>query len=180
MEDQAIHVKGLEPAGYDPRVLKGMGLAYGTSDRGACHLRSTFYKPELAKMIDPDQIAGKAAMFIEWEDRLTIFDTLTLCRFYRDLYQWEELGEMIKGVTGLDLSVEDMKSIAKNIADDTRRFNVREGLTPEEDKLPKRFSTEALPETGKIITEEQMQTLLADYYAERGWDEQGKPPDKIS
>ncbi len=180
MEDQAIHVKGLEPAGYDPRVLKGMGLAYGTSDRGACHLRSTFYKPELAKMIDPDQIAGKAAMFIEWEDRLTIFDTLTLCRFYRDLYQWEELGEMIKGVTGLDLSVEDMKSIAKNIADDTRRFNLREGLTPEEDKLPKRFSTEALPETGKIITEEQMQTLLADYYAERGWDEQGKPPDKIS
>ena len=73
-----------------------------------------------------------------------------------------------------------MKSIAKNIADDTRRFNLREGLTPEEDKLPKRFSTEALPETGKIITEEQMQTLLADYYAERGWDEQGKPPDKIS
>ena len=45
MEDQAIHVKGLEPAGYDPRVLKGMGLAYGTASRGACHLRATFYKP---------------------------------------------------------------------------------------------------------------------------------------
>ncbi|MEW6113571.1 MAG: aldehyde ferredoxin oxidoreductase C-terminal domain-containing protein, partial [Thermodesulfobacteriota bacterium] len=58
LSDQAIHVKGLEPAGYDPRVLKGMGLAYGTSDRGACHLRTTFYKPELAKMIDPDQVEG--------------------------------------------------------------------------------------------------------------------------
>lgn len=43
MENVAIHVKGLDPAGYDPRVLKGMGLACVTSDRGACHLRATFY-----------------------------------------------------------------------------------------------------------------------------------------
>lgn len=51
MEEEAVHVKGMEPAGYDPRVLKGMGLAYASSDRGACHLRATFYKPELAGMI---------------------------------------------------------------------------------------------------------------------------------
>ena len=51
LEDIALLVKGMEPAGYDPRPLKGMGLAYGTSDRGACHLRATFYKPELAGMI---------------------------------------------------------------------------------------------------------------------------------
>lgn len=60
LEDIAIHVKGMEPAGYDPRALKGMGLAYAVSDRGACHLRATFYKPELAGMIDPDRIEGKA------------------------------------------------------------------------------------------------------------------------
>ena len=180
MEDQAIHVKGLEPAGYDPRVLKGMGLAYGTSDRGACHLRSTFYKPELSKMIDPDEVSGKARMFVEWEDRLTIFDALILCRFYRDLYQWDELSTMIKGVTGLDLDRESMKSIARSITDDTRRFNLQEGLTPAEDKLPKRFTTEALPETGKIITEGQMSQLLVDYYKERDWDENGNPPKRMS
>jgi aldehyde:ferredoxin oxidoreductase len=178
MSDEAIHVKGLEPAGYDPRVLKGMGLAYGTSDRGACHLRATFYKPELAKMIDPDQIAGKSEMFVEWEDRLTIFDSLVLCRFYRDLYQWDDLAMMIRAATGLELDRESMKSIARSISDNTRRFNIREGLTPEEDKLPKRFTTEVLPETGKIITEEQMQQLLADYYQARGWDEMGRPPEE--
>ena len=45
LEDLAVHVKGMEPAGYDPRVLKGMGLGYATSDRGACHLRlnQTFF-----------------------------------------------------------------------------------------------------------------------------------------
>jgi len=175
MEDQAIHVKGLEPAGYDPRVLKGMGLAYGTSDRGACHLRTTFYKPELAKMIDPDQIEGKAEMLAEWEDRLTVFDTLVLCRFYRDLYQWEDLAVMIKGVTGLDLDRESMRSIAGGITDNTRRFNIQEGLTWEDDWLPKRFTTEALPETGKIIKEEQMKQLLKDYYRARHWDERGCP-----
>lgn len=177
MSDQAIHVKGLEPAGYDPRVLKGMGLAYGTSDRGACHLRTTFYKPELAKMIDPDQIEGKAEMLAEWEDRLTIFDALVLCRFYRDLYQWEELSTMIKGVTGLQLDRDAMRTIARSIADDTRRFSLREGLDASEDRLPQRFYKEALPETGKIISEEDMEQLLADYYRARGWDEQGRPPD---
>jgi aldehyde:ferredoxin oxidoreductase len=175
MEDQAIHVKGMEPAGYDPRVLKGMGLAYGTSDRGACHLRATFYKPELAHMIDPDQIEGKAKMFAEWEDRLTVFDALILCRFYRDLYQWDELAAMIKGVTGLELARSHMRAIAARITDGTRRFNIREGLTPEEDKLPKRFHTEVLPETGKSITEEQMEQLLRDYYKARGWDANGVP-----
>ncbi len=175
MEDQAIHVKGLEPAGYDPRVLKGMGLAYGISDRGACHLRTTFYKPELSKMIDPEQIEGKAAMLAEWEDRLTIFDTLILCRFYRDLYQWDELSEMIKAVTGLDMDTTAMRKIAGEIADGTRRFNIREGLDYSEDQLPERFYTEPLPETGKVIGREQMNTMLAEYYDERGWDDKGVP-----
>ncbi|MEJ2658700.1 MAG: aldehyde ferredoxin oxidoreductase family protein [Desulfobacterales bacterium] len=175
MEDQAIHVKGLEPAGYDPRALKGMGLAYGTSARGACHLRATFYKPELAGLIDPDRIDGKAKMFTEWEDRLTIFDTLILCRFYRDLYQWGELSTMIRVTTGINLTVQNMRTIAGAILDNIRRFNLREGLTPEDDRIPRRFFNEALPETGKIITEDQMKQLLTDYYKERGWNPRGEP-----
>jgi aldehyde:ferredoxin oxidoreductase len=175
MEDQAIHVKGLEPAGYDPRVLKGMGLAYGISDRGACHLRATFYKPELSGMVDPDQIQGKAAIFTEWEDRLTLFDALILCRFYRDLYQWEELATIIEGTTGLRLTKEDMHSIASSITDNTRRFNLHEGLTTKDDHLPSRFHNEAL-ESGKVITREQMSQLLKEYYQARGWDKMGIPP----
>jgi aldehyde:ferredoxin oxidoreductase len=175
MEDQAIHVKGLEPAGYDPRVLKGMGLAYGTSDRGACHLRATFYNPELTNLIGPDQIEGKAAMFAEWEDRLTIFDALILCRFYRDLYLWEELSTIIEGTTGLKLEQEGLRAIAANITNDTRRFNLREGLRPEDDQLPRRFHEEAL-KSGKIITEDEMKALLKDYYHNRGWSAKGIPP----
>ena len=180
MEDQAIHVKGLEPAGYDPRVLKGMGLAYASSARGACHLRATFYKAELSGIADPEKIDGKAKMFTEWEDRLTIFDTLILCRFYRDLYQWEELSTILKATTGMELNSEKMRSIAAKITDNTRRFNLREGLTLKEDRLPRRFFREVLPETQKIITENQMKQLITDYYKERGWNEKGEPPKVVS
>lgn len=176
MEDRAIHVKGLEPAGYDPRVLKGMGLAYGTSDRGACHLRATFYKPELSGLIDRDQIEGKAEMFAEWEDRLTVFDCLVLCRFYRDLYQWEELGRMIRAATGLAMDKEAMRALAASVTNNARRFNIREGMTPADDRLPKRFHREVLPETNQVITEEQMEVLLKEYYRARGWDAAGNPP----
>ncbi len=176
LEDIAIHVKGMEPAGYDPRVLKGMGLAYATSSRGACHLRTTFYKPELAGIIDPEQIEGKAELLIEYEDRLIIFDSLILCRFYRDMYGWEQLASIVEGATGVRLDKDGLRKIASHIIDDTRRFNLREGLTKAEDALPVRFHRDPLPETGKVITEEQMERLLADYYRCRGWNPKGIPP----
>lgn len=176
MEEQAIHVKGLEPPGYDPRTFKGMGLAYGSSARGACHLRSTFYNPELSNIINRDQIEGKAKVFAEWEDRLAFFDTLILCRFYKDLYQWDELAEIIRATTGLSLDAKEMRKVSSAVIDDTRRFNIREGLSRDDDRLPKRFVTQALPETGNVITEEQMRQMLDDYYEARGWDENGCPP----
>ena len=108
---------------------------------------------------------------------MTIFDSLILCRFYRDLYQWEELATVIRGITGLEMERERMRSIASAITNNTRRFNMREGLSPEEDHLPERFYTEALPETGKLITRGQMEQLLTDYYSVRGWDEKGRPRD---
>ncbi|SDP51688.1 aldehyde ferredoxin oxidoreductase family protein [Desulforhopalus singaporensis] len=174
LEDIAIHVKGMEPAGYDPRALKGMGLTFGTSPRGACHLRTTFYKPELSGIIPPEQTENKAEMLIEYEDRLNIFDTLVLCRFYRDLYTWEELETAIHAVTGQPASRDDLEKIARNIVDMTRTFNLREGLQRQDDLLPERFHNEPLP-SGKSLTSDEMEYMLADYYRLRGWDETGTP-----
>jgi aldehyde:ferredoxin oxidoreductase len=174
LEDIAVHVKGMEPAGYDPRVLKGMGLAYATSDRGACHLRATFYKPELTGMISPDQIEGKAELFIDFEDRLTIFDTLVFCRFYRDLYLWDVLGEIIHALTGLDADKEALRARAATISTLVRRFNLREGLVPEDDWLSKGLFRK-LEKTGHEIKAEDLEYMLKDYYRLRGWDENGNP-----
>jgi aldehyde:ferredoxin oxidoreductase len=170
LEDIAIHVKGLEPPGYDPRVLKGVGLGYATSDRGACHLRATFYKAELSGMIDPDEVKGKAALYIDFEDRLTIFDSMILCFFYRDLYPWDLLGEIVHAATGLPSDRDSLKKVATAISNEVRRFNVREGLTPKDDRLPSRFHKEGL-KSGHIITEEELSAMLSDYYRLRGWNE---------
>ncbi|MFH0786336.1 MAG: aldehyde ferredoxin oxidoreductase family protein [Pseudomonadota bacterium] len=170
LEDIAIHVKGMEPAGYDPRVLKGVGLGYATSDRGACHLRATFYKPELTKMIDPDQIEGKAELFIDFEDRLCLFDTLILCRFYRDLYPWPELSRIIHMSTGLNWSKEEIQKMTNRVISLCREFNLREGMTRNQDSLPPRFHKESLPESGKVITEGELNRLVNDYYRLRGWE----------
>jgi aldehyde:ferredoxin oxidoreductase len=176
LEEIAIHVKGMEPAGYDPRSLKGMGLAFATSDRGACHLRTTFYKPELAGISPPDQIEGKAKIFTDFEDRLNLFDALILCRFYRDLYPWEDLGEVVGATTGMEVTQEDLQKIACNILNATRTFNIREGLTRKDDTLPTRFFEEPIEE-GRVMKREDFDRLLAEYYALRGWDEQGLPGD---
>lgn len=174
LEDLAVHVKGMEPAGYDPRVLKGMGLAYATSPRGACHLRTTFYKPELAGFIPAEAIEGKAEMLVDYEDRLTIFDTLVLCRFYRDLYPWEELETAIGLVTGLAAGKEELRRKAAAITDTTRMFNLREGLTQEHDRLPSRLLKESLPD-GRKLTQDEMGYMMADYYRLRGWSPDGLP-----
>lgn len=174
LEEIAVHVKGLEPAGYDPRVLKGMGLAYATSDRGACHLRTTFYKAELSGMIPASQIDGKAALLIDFEDRLTIFDTLILCRFYRDLYDWQGLGHLLEAVTGLPADKPGLQAKAAAVTDLVRRFNLREGLRPQDDRLPA-FLHRKLQDSGQVITPAELDAMLGDYYRLRGWDANGRP-----
>ena len=176
MEDVAIHVKGLDPAGYDPRVHKGMGLAYATSDRGACHLRSTFYKAELSGMIPVDQTEGKAKLFLEFEDRFNIHDSLILCRFYRDIYwDWKLLSTIVEVTTGLKLDEDGLRRVSSHIQDETRRFNLREGVTAKDDTLPKRFFDEPIGKEKKSIRREEFQTMLQDYYALRGWSLEGIP-----
>jgi aldehyde:ferredoxin oxidoreductase len=161
LDDLAVHVKGLEPAGFDPRVLKGMGLSYATAARGACHLRATFYKAELSGEFDRDQIAGKALAMIDYEDRATLFDSLILCRFFRDFVMWDELEILIEATTGVCYDKEALQKIAGKTANLAREFNRREGLDETYDKLPKRFFEKN--EEGAVLSKEEMAIMLGEY-----------------
>jgi len=170
LEDLAIHVKGMEPSGYEPRVLKGMGLAYAVSDRGACHLRSTVYKAELSGIIPPEQIEGKAEVVLDFEDRHTLFDSLILCRFFRDLYPWDRLSVLINAATGMELDKKGLQKLALGITNKAREFNLREGMTKEADTLPRRFFEEKLEDSGKVLPKSEFDKMLSDYYKLKGWD----------
>lgn len=167
LEDLAIHVKGLEPAGFDPRVLKGMGLSYATAARGACHLRGTFYKAELSGQMDKNQIEGKAWLVVDYEDRAALFDSLILCRFFRDFILWEELATAIEASTGLSLSKRELERLANRITQQSRAYNHQEGLNQESDRLPVRFLQEQTAE-GARLRECDLNTMIREYNDIRG------------
>jgi len=179
MADEAIHVKGLEPAGYDPRALKGMGLGYAVSTRGGCHLRSVAYHYESVGAIDRFASKGKAEFVVGMEDRVAIIDSAIVCVFARDLFfMWDELCSMYEMVTGIKTTKAELTAKSNKIITTARRFNLREGLTRKDDILPKRFMSEPLPEgksKGSLITPEEMDTMLDEYYTLRGWTKEGIP-----
>lgn len=173
LEDLAVHCKGLEPGGYDPRTLKGMSLQYAASIRGAVHVNAWLYKPELTGMIDRKSIEGKAQLFIEMENRYAIFHAGTLCIFYRDLYDWPQLEKMVKAVTGWDYDKEELSRIGHRIISATRLFNAREGATKYDDIIPPRIYKIAINDGEDSVSPEEVKFMIDEYYKLRGWDERG-------
>ena len=167
----AVHVKGMEPAGYDPRKLKGMGLTFATTARGACHLRTTFYKAELAGISDPAQIEGKAALVTEWEDRLCIMDTMIYCRFYRDLCQFPFLTDVVNAIIGTDYTVDEVRAIGAKIITMTHDFNLGRGFGAEKERLPEWITSRPQADNEELtLSAEELEQMRSDYYAARGWE----------
>ena len=184
-EEIAIHVKGLEPPGYDPRGLKGVALAYAISVRGACHLRHVAYRPNLTGQhpfkpgvrIDRLSYDGQAEVVVELEDFYALVDSMVLCRFLClptiGPVLWEELSAIYSATTGLDKKPEELRRTGALINDIVRAFNIREGVSRKDDTLPKRFFKH--PIAGEVIDSERFERMLDEYYALRGWDEEGRP-----
>jgi aldehyde:ferredoxin oxidoreductase len=171
LEGLAVHCKGMSPAGYEPRTMKGMGLGFATTARGACHLRATMYKPEMIGVIEPREIVGKAEIYCDWEDRLAIMDSLIYCRFYRDMVQWPYITAVVNAVIGTDYSEDDMHRIANRIITMTHEFNLARGIGRESERLPQWVTETPREDTGWTFPQSEMDYMLADYYRIRGWGE---------
>ncbi len=177
-EKLAVHVKGLEPAGYDPRGLKGAALAFAVSDRGACHLTGSIYTYEMRGDIDRLTYEGKAAFLKDLEERFAVCDTMIFCRFLRDVYTLDTLAEVIPLLVGFRLDVNQLKTLGERMVNLARAFNVREGIGRKDDSWPERFFREPLPDggsRGQVIDKSEFAKMLSDYYESRGWDENGIP-----
>jgi aldehyde:ferredoxin oxidoreductase len=175
----AVHVKGLEPPGYDPRGLKGVALAYAVSCRGACHLRHIAYRPNLTGShpfregkIDRLAYEGQAEMVKEQEDFYTLIDSMVLCKFVClptiGPIIWEELTKLYSIVTGIEVGIKDLLMVAERINNLVRSFNLREGVSRKDDVLPERFVKEPLK--GQVVEKEKLDKMLDRYYKLRGWN----------
>jgi aldehyde:ferredoxin oxidoreductase len=162
LEEMVVHVKGLEPAVFDPPVLKGMGLSYATVARGDGHLRGTFYRAELSGEIEHDRVDNKAVLFADYEDRAALFDCLFLCRFYRDFVGWDRLAGVLRGPTRIDLSRPELELIANRITQATREYNRREGFGPEHDTLLPTL-LETRNDEGAALARRELATMIDQY-----------------
>jgi aldehyde:ferredoxin oxidoreductase len=188
-ERYAVHTKGMEPPAYDVRGMKGHGLAYMTSTRGACHLRAGFYAPELVgkfwrwEGIDRFSPAGKGAMVATMENFMCVYDSVGLCKFSRGFFLIDKLREVIEAVTGLKFAEDELLKIGERIHNMKGDFNAREGVTRKDWLLPPRITEDPIvdgPSKGSRITVEEMNGMLDDYMAARNWSSEGVPsPEKL-
>jgi len=176
-EKFAIHVKGMEVPGYDPRGAFGMALAYATSDRGACHQRAWTVRAEIQGKLTPRySTEGRARFVKEIQDERAACFSLVLCDFAP--LEVDYFVELLNKATGFNFTVGEYLKAGERIWNLTRLFNVREGLTKKDDSLPARFMEEFLPDgvaKGHVITEKMLDEMLDKYYALRGWDKNGIP-----
>jgi aldehyde:ferredoxin oxidoreductase len=176
-EDFAMQVKGLELAGYDPRGAKGMGLGYATSPRGACHERGYLLDEVVGSDPGFDRFGyeGKGLLVKTTQDTVAVKDALGFCVLSSAGTSLQDLAELFSAASGIQHGVEALLQAGERICNLERLFNLREGFTRQDDVLPKRLLREAI--LGKDGTRHtvDLERLLDDYYAARGWDQQGVP-----
>jgi len=179
----APHVKGLELPGYEPRTLHAMALGLAVNARGADHNRSGAYEADLSGTLD--RLAGGRAHVdaaVETEDRAAVMDSLILCKFLRGVFTepFSEWASLLSAVTGWDVDGTELRRTARRIVLAKRMFNLREGWTPADDWLPERLLTQTL-EVGSgrtaALTPERLRAMVDGYYAARGLDADGRPPE---
>lgn len=176
-----MQCKGMPLAAYEPRGFHGIGLAFGTSSRGACHNVGgwTIRDELLSGKYDRFALEGKGRLVKSLQDTRAYVDSLGICTVVRSAlgYSDEPSGDILALATGVDLTPELM-TIGERIYTLERLITIGEGLTREDDYLPDRIMREALPEgpaAGKVLTRQMYDVMLDEYYAARGWDERGVP-----
>ena len=183
-DEWAMHVKGLEMPGYEPRSLKTMALGLAVSTRGACHNRSSAYEADFSSRVDrlkADDRRGRITM--EGEDFSTVLDSLIWCKFLRKAFDdfYSESAAIYEHVTGWPMTPEQLKRAGERVNNLKKLFNIREGWRREDDTLPLRVLRERLP-TGVVegvgLRKEELDMMIASYYRARGWTEEGLIPDQ--
>jgi aldehyde:ferredoxin oxidoreductase len=187
-EEFAVEVKGLEAPMHDPRAFHGMGLAYMTSIRGACHLMHLDLGIEHGITAYPEagfqenyvgqSSEGKAEMVKRCEDLGTPCNSLLICEFVAWTFSANDLAETVRVTTGFDFSLKDLLSCGERTWLLKRGLGNMMGLSVKDDRLPKRILT-PLKEGAATGSVPDVEKLLREYYEIRGLDESGKPKKEV-
>jgi aldehyde:ferredoxin oxidoreductase len=173
----SMSVKGQEFPAYDSRGIQGMGLAYATSNRGACHLRGYTVASEVLGIpvkTDPLSAEGKPELVIAFQDATAAFDSAGICIFTSFAWGLADVAPQVAAACGPEFTLENLSKIGERIWNMERDFNNRAGFTSKDDSLPPRLLNEPAktgPAKGLV---NKLPEMLPKYYAARGWDADGR------
>jgi aldehyde:ferredoxin oxidoreductase len=196
-EEFALHVKGREVPMHEHRGKRNVGLMYAVADRGACHMEwehddyweaDTYLKPELGLVASElpnrtllDYGRSKVKIAKVQADLWSMCNSLVVCVF--DVYpgggiEHSTLLGILNAATGWDMTMKEYMEAGERAINLTRAFNAREGLTRNEDTLPKRLM-EPLHDgafAGQGFGPDILNSMLDNYYELRGWDKKTGTP----
>jgi aldehyde:ferredoxin oxidoreductase len=172
----SMSVKKQEFPAYDPRGIKGIGLEYATSNRGACHVRGYSIAAEvLSPGLDRLVYEGKAAVNKFLQDLTAALDSSGACLFTTFGLQAKDLAQLYSAATGFECDDKEFLKIGERIWNMEKLFNLKSGLTGKDDTLPPRILNEPIasgPSKGEV---EDLGKMLGEYYSLRGWGADSVP-----
>ncbi len=175
--DLSMSVKGQEFPAYDGRVVQGIGLAYATSNRGACHLRGYTIASEVLGIpvkTEPTETNVKPELVKAFQDATAAFDSAGICIFTSFAWTLADVAPQVQAACGEEFTVENLNTIGERIWNMERDFNNRAGFTSKDDNLPKRLMTEPAKTGPGKGTVSGLDKMLPEYYKVRGWDSEGR------
>lgn len=191
--DIAIHTKGLELPGHDPRAYNSLAVSYATSNRGGCHLGALthLFERETDRIIKsgicceelgyPDTqdrfgVKGKGKFTADMQNYMGLFDALKVCKF--SLMGGMKLSHLLgflNDVTGWSVDIKEIIETGERIFNLKRLYNVSCGISRKDDTLPFRILSRKRKVGGSAENLPPLHHMLSEYYEARGWDEFGRP-----
>lgn len=181
-DELAMAVKGQAIAAYDPRGIKGMGLGYATSNRGACHLRGYTAAAELGVLdmgLDPIEWRGKGELLKMFQDLAAFADSLDLCKFSSFAEDADLYARQYAAAMGVNFTMEDVMVTGERVYNLERHYNNLAGFREGSDTLPERFTEEPSTFGGSEGHVSELSDMLGEYYKARGWNDGVVPDSKL-
>jgi aldehyde:ferredoxin oxidoreductase len=172
----SMSVKGQAIPAYDPRGIKGMGLGFATSNRGACHLRGYTPAAEVvgnvlgpSTVTDPLAWEGKAELVIIFQNVHTVTDCLDVCKFATFAESLDTFAAQYSAITGVKSDANFLLTAGERVYNLERYYNNLAGLGEGSDYLPERFTKEPSTMPGSMGQVCELDKMLEEYYDKRGW-----------
>lgn len=172
----SVTVKGQEVPKYEKQSIQGIGIHLATSNRGGCNMRGNMIAPEalgLADKVDITTEQGKVIWAKTFQNFTAAADSLGICLFTSFALTIQDYVDLYNATSGKQSSIEDFLHCGDRIWNLERMFNLREGYTATDDRLPKQVLEDAYADTSEKDT--ILKKMLTIYYQVRGWNEAGIP-----